>query len=370
MRRAITSGLTVRVALMSLAVALVALAIITVGVLQVARSQFEHLMMSHGATQAEATAMFQQTVGYVFAGAVAAAAVASIVLAALMARHLARPLRSMSAASDRLSHGDYSVRVGSSGPAEVQTVARSFNLMADSLERQERLRKDFIAGAAHELLTPLTNLQGYLEGLRDGVIAPDQAVFASLHEESERLVRLSRSLLTLADTTARTSADGVENIDLRKVIGATAELTQPLLDRRRIALALDLDGSLRVAMNPDHATQVLFNLLQNAARYTDEGGNVRVSAAEARGRVQVEVQNTGPGIEAADLGNVFDRFYRVEKSREQARGGQGLGLALVKQLVEVAGGDVGAFSENGVTRFWFSLPAAPTPVARAPGPLR
>jgi signal transduction histidine kinase len=359
MRTLAASGVAVRMAVASLVVALATLAIITVAVLQVARTQFEHLMMSQGATQSEATAMFQQSVGVVFAGAAAVAAVASIGLAFLLARHLARPLEAMGAAAGRLAHGDYTARVPSQGPQEVRTVAESFNQMADSLQEQERVRQDFIAGAAHELLTPLTNLQGYLEGLRDGVIAPDSDVFASLHDEAERLVRLSRSLLTLADLAGGAQALAGKDVDLARVIAAVVELTQPAFDRRNVTVTVETPHPLMAVMTSDHATQVVFNLLQNAANYTDQDGGVQVLGGQRDGMVHVEISNSGPGIADHDLPRVFERFYRVDSSRSRDSGGHGLGLTVVRELVEMSGGGVGAGSTGGITKFWFTLPTPP-----------
>jgi signal transduction histidine kinase len=345
-------------AVASMVVALVALAIITFAVLQVARTQFEHLMMSQGATQSEATAMFQQSVGVVFAGAAAVAALASVGLAVLLARHLARPLEAMGAAAGRLAHGDYSARVPNRGPQEVRNMAESFNQMADSLQEQERVRQDFIAGAAHELLTPLTNLKGYLEGLRDGVIPPDPSVFESLHEEAERLVRLSRSLLTLADLASGTKVSAGKDVDLALVVAAVIQLTQPAFDRRNVTIKVEMPQPLLAAATSDHATQVLFNLLQNAARYTDQDGSVQVVGGQQDGMVHVEISNTGPGVSDDEMTRVFERFYRVDSSRSRESGGHGLGLAVVKQLVELSGGEVGGDSTGGMTKFWFTLPTS------------
>jgi signal transduction histidine kinase len=229
--------------------------------------------------------------------------------------------------------------------------------MAASLERQEQMRRDFIANAAHELRTPLTNLQGYLEALRDGVITADRATYESLWEEAERLVRLSRSLDALAEGDAATTTPSVTEIDLAMAVRAALDLAQPTLERAGIQVALDLPDRLLASANADALAQVLGNLISNAARYTPRGGSVTVRAERRPGDVLVSIENTGDGIPADDLDRVFERFYRVEKSRDRARGGAGIGLAIVKQLVEAGGGRVGAESTPGQTRFWFSLPA-------------
>ncbi len=229
--------------------------------------------------------------------------------------------------------------------------------MASGLEQQERMRRDFIANAAHELRTPLTNLQGYLEALRDGVITADTATYDSLWDEAERLVRLSHSLDSLAEGDAATTSPIAVELDLAAAIRAALDLAQPTLDRAGLTLRVDLPDRLPARANPDDLSQVLGNLISNAARYTPAGGAVSVRAERRPNDLLVSISNTGDGIPADDLERVFERFYRVEKSRDRAHGGAGIGLAIVKQLVEASGGRVGAESTDGMTRFWFSLPA-------------
>jgi two-component system sensor histidine kinase BaeS len=356
MRRFIPKGIAVRVALACVVVVVLAVAIIGTGVLEVARAQFEQMMMKHGTSSAEANAMFQQTVSGIFVEAVLVAAALSVVVAILLARHIARPVEEVSKAASRLARGDYRARAPEQGPAEIRSLATAFNAMASSLQNQEQARRDFVAGAAHELLTPLTNLQGYLEGLRDGVLTPSQSVFTSLYEETERLVRLSQALLDLAEAPSRTAA--AEDLDLRKVVESTVQLLAPAMDRRHIRVTIDLPPSIVVRSNPDHLTQVLFNLLQNAGRYAREGGGVSVRAQSLGPHVRVSVSNSGSTISPEELPRIFDRFYRVDQSRDRSSGGYGLGLAQVKQLIEAAGGQVGAESTNGSTTVWFTLVAA------------
>jgi signal transduction histidine kinase len=230
--------------------------------------------------------------------------------------------------------------------------------MAGEIAEQERMRREFVSNAAHELRTPLTNLQGYLEALRDGVMTADRATFESLHEEVDRMVRLSRSIDALAEGDVAVRGTGeLREIDLRAAIIAAVGLYSAALERRGLRIELDLPAVVGARADPDHLAQVLANLLQNAVRYTPEGGRLTVSARRRNTDVLVSVTNSGPGIPANDLPHVFERFYRVEKSRDRASGGAGIGLAIVKTLVEVGGGRVGAESSPEQTRFWFSLPA-------------
>jgi two-component system sensor histidine kinase BaeS len=349
-------GIAFRVALLSLIVTGGAIVVIAIGVLVVAQSTFSNLMVQAGQSAETARTMFDHSVVVVFTAAALIAVGVSVLLASLLAMRFARPLDEMARAARRLADGEHRVRVARSGPEEMASLADSFNQMAASLEEQERMRREFIANAAHELSTPLTNLQGYLEALRDGVIAPSTEQFRSLQEEVDRLGRLSRSLATLADA-GEASRAALTTIDLTQTVRSAVDLAGSSFERSGITVELDLPDRLPVRADPDHLAQVLANLLQNASRYTQAGGKVKIAAEARRNDALVTVTNTGDGIPQQDLPRIFERFYRVEKSRDRARGGAGIGLAIVKQLVEGAGGKVGAESQAGITRFWFSVPS-------------
>ena len=351
--RSLATGITV----VSILVAFIAIAVIVVGVLGVAQSTFNRLMIQAGTPAAEAQAMFDQGVETTFLIAVLMAIAVSVGLAVILAARLARPLRNMARAAERIAGGDYEARVQRSGPYELASLADSFNSMAHSLAEQERQRRDFIVNAAHELRTPLTNLQGYLEALRDGVIAPTPEQFGSLHEEAQRLVRLSRSLDALADNDPGNRVADCQYVDVGQALRSAVEVARPAFDAKDIEVDVVVPEGLVARAEPDGIAQVLANLLQKASRYTPRGGRTSIHAEDQRSRVLVSITNTGEGIPADDLPHVFERFYRVEKSRDAARGGAGIGLAIVKQLVEASGGRVGADSNGRLTRFWFSLPA-------------
>lgn len=351
-------SLTTAITAVSILVALTAVGVITIGVLVVAQSTFNRLMVEAGRPTAEAHAMFDHGVATTFLLATLVAVVVSVGLAVVLAARLALPMRRMARAAERIADGDYAARVAGGGPAELASLAESFNRMASSLAEQEQQRRDFIVNAAHELRTPLTNLQGYLEALRDGVIAPTPEQFSSLHEEAQRLVRLSRSLDTLAEGHKDPANLECEEVDVGLAVRSAVEIARPAFDAKDIKVDVSIPDRVVVRAEPDGVAQVLANLLQNAARYTPRGGHASVRAVDSRRTVTVSVTNTGDGIPAADLAHVFERFYRVDKSRAAARGGAGIGLAIVKQLVEASGGRVGVDSDGSETRFWFSLPAA------------
>ena len=350
-------GIGVRIAIAAVATSVVGVAILGAGVMIAGGDAFTALMIEHGSSAAEAAEMFDTAVRGVVAISLVVAVAAAVVLAIVLARRLAGPLQSIGRAARRIADGDYGARVPRDGPEEVASLADSFNQMAVALEEQERMRRDFITNAAHELKTPLTNLTGYLEALRDGVIPAEAATYDSLLEETERLVRLSSELDVLAAGDADLGLDEIRDLDLAQAIHAAVDLATAAAVRRELSLEAEVPPRLAARANPDRLAQVLGNLLQNAVRYTPAGGRVLVRAERRPGDVLVTVSNTGPGIPAEDLPRVFERFYRVDKSRDRALGGAGIGLAIVRQLVEAMGGRVGAASNDGLTQFWFSLPA-------------
>ena len=352
----ILGSISARIAAAALAVAVVTLAIVTVGVMRVGADAFEGLMVAAGDSAGHAREMFDHSVALVFFAAALAAAIVALGLAAFLARRIARPLRRLARTAEATALGERPTSVPVEGPDEVRALAVAYNVMIDRLAEQEAIRREFVVNAAHELRTPLTNLQGYLEALRDGVIPPERTTFVSLGEEVDRLSRLAASLDLLAGGEVERTTP--TDVDLSAAVQSAIELAGPGLTRRSIQVESQVAPGVRVRARADEIAQVLSNLLQNAMRYTQTGGMVRVelTADGARDEALVRVSNTGPDIPDADLPRVWERFYRVEKSRDRASGGAGIGLAIVKRLVEESGGRVGAASTAGRTTFWFSLP--------------
>jgi signal transduction histidine kinase len=349
-------GLAWRIALVGMASGLLAVGIVTVGVAVMGSEALAHLMMEHGESASTSYAMFDQSIRDVLLVATVVALLASVALAIVLSRMIARPLAEVGAAARRVAGGDLATRVPRAAPDELASLADSFNQMAAELEESERQRRDIIANTAHELRTPLTNLEGYLEAIRDGVIQPDLQTYESLLEETERLVRLAHSLDDLATGDRAGKRAHPVDVDLAALLTASVELARPALEARRLTLERRWREPLPARADPDQFAQVLANLLQNAARYAPPGATVTLSAEQREDTVLVSLANSGEGIPAEDLPYLFERFYRVEKSRDRALGGAGIGLAIVKQLVEGWGGRVGAESAPGRTRFWFSLP--------------
>jgi len=343
-----------RIAIAAVAVVGVALLIVGVGVMRVGADAFAALMVAAGESAEAAHAMFDSSIVVIFVVAFAAASVAALGLAWLLARRIAQPIQRLATIAERTASGDLRTTAPIEGPAEVRSLAQAYNVMVDRLAEQEAIRREFVVNAAHELRTPLTNLQGYLEALRDGVLPPDPATFDSLREEVDRLGRLASSLdlLVGGESDRPTPVD----LDLAALVRSSADLAAPAFARRSIHAEVSAREPITVHARADELAQVVSNLLQNAVRYTPSGGSVSVAVERAGSEAVVRVTNSGPGIPAADLPRVWERFYRVEKSRDRSSGGAGIGLAIVKRLVEEAGGRVGATSEAGATTFWFSLP--------------
>jgi signal transduction histidine kinase len=313
--------------------------------------------VQHGSDAALARDMFDHSITGVLIAAVVVAVVAAATGGVYLARLISRPLAEVGAAARRLAQGEQGIRVPRTGASELVVLADSFNQLSHELERQEQLRVELIENFAHELRTPLTSLIAYLDGMADGVVEPSPDVLRSLREEVERLDRLSRSLDALTEPEAVVSGEARTELDLAAAIRSAVAIAAPGFERARVRVGLDVPPRLPALAVPDHLRQVLANLLQNALRYTPQGGTVTVAARREQDSLLVSVVNSGEPIPSSDLPRVFERFYRVDRSRDRATGGAGIGLAIVKQLVEQAGGSVGAESGAGHTRFWFSLPA-------------
>jgi two-component system sensor histidine kinase BaeS len=349
-------GIAARIAAAAFVVAGLTLAIVSIGVMQVGSDAFTAAMEAAGASVEHAREMFDSSVSIVLVVAALVAALVAIILAMVFARRIARPIERLADVAARTAEGDLRTMAPEEGPAEVRALAAAYNVMVDRLAEQEAIRREFVVNASHELRTPLTNLQGYLEALRDGVLPPDPATFDSLREEVDRLGRLAASLDLLVG--GEPDRDLPADVDLAAHVRSAADLAAPAFRRRGLALTVDATGPVVVHARPDELAQVVSNLLQNAVRYTPAAGSVRVTVEQAGADAIVRITNDGPGIPPADLPRVWERFYRVEKSRDRASGGAGIGLAIVKRLVEEAGGRVGASSGAGSTTFWFALPRA------------
>ncbi len=281
-----------------------------------------------------------------------------VVLASLVSRQILSPVKALGTAANRLGRGDLSIRADSRGPAEIQELADSFNRMAGSLQSAEAQRRSLVADVAHELRTPLANIQGYLEAVRDGLLEANEQTIDTIHGQVLHLGRLVEDLRLLDLTEGGLLPLDLAPDSLPEVVGRSVNAARPRAEAKGIQLEYDEpEEPVLALMDRTRIAQVVSNLLDNALQHTPEGGQVEVSLALLEGgRVRVAVTDNGEGIPEEDLQRVFDRFYRVDSSRSRASGGAGLGLTIVKRLVEAHGGNVGAESPaQGGTRVWFEL---------------
>jgi len=290
----------------------------------------------------------------------ALAIIISLILILFLSRRVTSPIGILSKAARQLGRGDLSRRVQVRGEGEVAALAQAFNSMAADLENNEQLRRNLIADVAHELRTPLSNIQGYLEAIRDRVMKPDAATIGSLNEEAALLSRLVNELQELSLAEAGELKLVYQAEDIGKSVKQAVAPWQPKLETKEISLSLDLPDNLPlVNIDWQRVNEVLHNLLENAVVHTGKGGIITVAATKQDNWVEVSVSDTGEGIPAADLPNIFERFYRVDKSRARATGGSGLGLTIARRLVEAHGGKITVQSRVGKgSRFSFTLPIA------------
>jgi signal transduction histidine kinase len=293
---------------------------------------------------------------FIWGGLVAIAI--ALLLTFVLSRLILAPVKALTQASRRLGKGDFSQRVRVRDKGEVGELAQSFNSMASDLERAEQLRRNMVADAAHELRTPLSNIRGYLEAIRDGIKKPDAGTIRSLNEEASSLSRLVDDLqeLSLADAGKLKLIYRKENIS--RLIDEAVAALQPQAAAKGLMLAVKLPEKLPLVNIDSHRIkQVLRNLLENAVAHTSQGGSITVEARQQGSQIKVSVVDTGEGIPAKDLPNIFERFYRVDKSRARATGGSGLGLTIAKRLVEAHSGRIAVQSKlRKGSRFTFTLP--------------
>jgi two-component system, OmpR family, sensor histidine kinase BaeS len=291
---------------------------------------------------------------------------AAIVLVGLaasfaLARSITIPLRKLNAATQAIEQGDLNYRVDIRSNDEVEHLASAFNKMTDALESTNRLRKQFLADIAHELRTPLAVIQGNLEGMLEGVVDADKEQLGSLYEETVHLNRLIKDLRDLSLAEAGQLSLEKQPTDIGQLVTRAVGMVKPLADEKAIKLNCGFDPAPLVDVDPNRINQVVYNLLTNAVRYSDVGGEMAVNTSIERqgptGWVQIAVRDSGQGITAADLPHIFDHFYRADKSRTRRSGGSGIGLAIVKQLVEAHGGKVRVESKLGKgSCFYILLP--------------
>lgn len=269
----------------------------------------------------------------------------------LLARSITVPIRKLGEALSALEMGQYGETVDVDTRSEIGKLAAGFNRMSRSLAEQITLRRRLLADVAHELRTPLTVIQGNLEGMLECVVERSDETLNSLREETEYLNRMIKDLRDLSLAEAGQLSLEKENTDIGLLIHRAVNMLEPLAFERNVSIREELPLAPALLVDPRRISQVLYNLLTNAIRYTPENGEVSVSTRTIshnnQNWLRIDVQDTGCGIAPEDLPFVFEHFYRADPARDKKTGGSGIGLAIVQQLVEIHGGFVEAQSEVG-----------------------
>ena len=278
----------------------------------------------------------------------------------LYSYRMTRPLRTMCDATKSFAMGDFSVRVPVFSDDEVGELAKAFNQMAETLANSESMNRNFIANVSHELKTPMTTISGFIDGIIDGTIPPEKEQYY-LGIVSTEVKRLSRMVKTMLDLSRIDSGKMVlrrARFDISNTIFVALLSFESKIDEKKIEIrGLEDSQPIFVDGDPDMIHQVLYNLLENAVKFTNVNGYIEIHAVEEPERVTVSIRNSGPGISPDDVKMIFDRFYKTDKSRSQDKNGMGLGLYIVKTMVQLHGGEIHVESvENEYTLFEFWIP--------------
>lgn len=289
------------------------------------------------------------------------AAVVAIVTSSLVAWRIVVPLRKLTNASRRIAAGDYSRRVQVTSEDELGALAGSFNRMAEALDQTEQRRTELIGNVAHELKSPLTTIRSMTEGLIDGVLPASEETFLEMQKEASRLQRLTSELSELSRAEAGALSLRYEPADPRQLVRDAANRLRPQFQDKDVTLTVELPEVVpTVEMDSERILQVVRNLLGNALQYTEPGGSVRLQCRSPGEELCIAVSDTGIGIPPEDLPRLFERFFRVDKSRARSRGGSGIGLTIAAHIVRAHGGTIDAESRGpgyGST-FRFCIPIA------------
>ena len=284
----------------------------------------------------------------------------SFITVYILSYRLTKPLHEMSEATKRYSQGDFSYKVKVRGNDELSQLAEAFNSMAASLSALESSRRSFVANVSHELKTPMTSIGGFIDGMLDGTIPKDKYphYLQIVSDEVKRLSRLVTSMLNMSKLEAGEMPINIKNFDLSANLFKTLLSFEKKINDKQIDIeGLDRLESIYVKADEDMLTQVVYNLIDNAVKFTPQNGYIRFKAYSDPEKIYVSIRNSGAGVEKEELDKIFERFYKVDKSRSYDVKGAGLGLYLVKSIIELHGGEIKATSVVGeYTEFAFWLP--------------
>lgn len=302
---------------------------------------------------------FQKSSTFALAGAALIAVVFASLAGMWFARALVRPIDRITATAEALRTGDDGARTGMEGEDAISVLGRTLDEMADAIQADREMERRLTADVAHELRTPLQAIQATVEAMQDGVLPADEERLGVVRDETVRLARLADGILELTRLERGSVPMDMRVLDVGDPVRTAIDAHRALLESVELVLHADIADHVRVRGDSDRLTQAVGNLISNAARYTPAGGSVFVALRAEDDRAVIEVADTGVGISQNDEGKVFDRFWRADAARHSATGGLGIGLAIVKEIVERHGGAVGtARREGGGSVFTIRLPLA------------
>lgn len=279
--------------------------------------------------------------------AVAASIATALVISSIVSTRVVRPVRALAQAAQRIAGGSGSARVSVRGTDELAHLAHAFNEMAASLEHAEHVRRQLLADVAHELRTPLATVESYVEALADGVLSPDAENWGAIRSETARLGRLVEDLQRVSRAEAHQLELHPALTDPGGLVNNSIRAARPAFATKNVTLETTIPSVLpAIDIDSERIGEVLANLLTNALRHTPPQGTVAVAVARQPDLVEITVADNGEGIAAEHLERIFERFYRVDPARARASGGTGIGLAIVRAIVEAHGGTVEASSEG------------------------
>jgi len=262
------------------------------------------------------------------------ALIIAMIVGAIFSRAIVTPIKKITNAAKALKEGDYSARTGLSGSDEIARLGNMFDLMADSVEANRKLERRLVTDVAHELRTPLMAIQSTVEAMIDGVFEPDEERLETLNSEVQRLSRLVDALLKLSRLESRTKPIERKKVDLTEMLSAVVQTHQAYIHDAGLSLEFEYDPHVYVFGDADLLRQATANLISNAVRYTPEGGTITVKAHKGDLMGQIVVQDTGIGLTPEEAKMVFQRFWRADSGRARATGGLGIGLSVVKEIVD------------------------------------
>ncbi|MCX7748040.1 MAG: HAMP domain-containing histidine kinase [Clostridia bacterium] len=294
---------------------------------------------------------------------IAAAALLAVILSTIVvyfnSSRISKPIRQIEYAAKKLAQGENTEDIIIYTKDEIASLAKTFNYMKKQISDTEKMRKEFIASVSHDLRTPLTSIKGFVQGMMDGIVKPQDTgkVLNIIKEETLRLIKLTGEILELAKIQSGSIKLHKERIGVLEIINDVSESLNMLVQEKGLQLSVECSDKIAVNVDKDRFKQILVNILSNAIKYNKENGKVYMAVTDKDGFITFSIKDTGIGIPSEELPFIFERFYRVDKSRQSSKGGAGLGLNIVKSLVELHGGRIQAKSSLGLgTEFLFTIP--------------